>query len=52
MSLTSNLVPIGDGSMLLAEGKSVRTVTSEELGLDPWPVAISNWMDTSVLPFV
>ena len=52
MSLTSNLMPIGDGSMLLVEGKSVRAVTSEELDLNPWPTAISDWMDTNVLPFL
>lgn len=52
MSLTSNLAPIGDGSILLVDGKSVHAVTAEELGLDPWPVAVSDWMDTSVLPFL
>ena len=52
MSLTSNLMPIGDGSMLLVDGKSVRAVTAEDLGLDPWPIAIFEWMDTSVLPFL
>ena len=52
LSLSSNLTPLGDGSMLLVEGKSVRAVTSEELGLDPWSTAISDWMDTNVLPFL
>lgn len=52
MSLTSNLMPIGDGSMLFVDGKSARAVTAEDLGLDPWPTAISEWMDTNVLPFL
>lgn len=52
MSLTSNLTPIGDGSILLVEGKSVHAVTAGDLGLDPWPDAISEWMDMNVLPFV
>ena len=38
--------------MLLVEGKSIRTVTSEELGLTPWPQASLEWMETCVLPFL
>lgn len=52
MSLSPDLVPGGDGSMLLAEGRSVRAVTDEELGLAPWPLAVCDWMETCVLPFL
>ena len=50
--LTRDLMPIGDGSLLLVEGKSIRTVTSDELGLVPWPTASWEWMSTFVLPFL
>lgn len=50
--LTRDLTPIGDGSMLLVEGKSIRTVTADELDLTPWPVASLDWMETCVLPFL
>jgi predicted phosphodiesterase len=50
--LTRDLTPIGDGSILFVEGKSVEPVTSDSLGLDPWSVASWEWMSTCVLPFL
>lgn len=50
--LASDLTPIGDGSMLLVEGKSIEPVTSDSLGLESWPVASWEWMSTCVLPFL
>ena len=52
MSLTSNLSPIGDGSMLLVDGKTIRTVSDEELGVRPWRLSVWEWMTTYVLPFL
>lgn len=49
--LPSGLAPIGDGSMLLVEGRSVRAVTDDELGLEPWPFAVSEWVDASIPSF-
>lgn len=43
-SLTSSLLPIGDGSMLLVHNGKVTVVGSEdEDGLEPWDVAVLNW---------
>ena len=52
MSLTRDLAPLGDGSMVLVEGRSARAVSSEELGLGPWGQAACDWMETFVLPFL
>lgn len=51
-SLTRSLSPIGDGSMLLVDGKSISTVTPESLGLGTWGMISWDWMDSSVLPFL
>ncbi len=51
-SLTRSLNPIGDGSMLLVDGKSISTVTPESLGLGTWGMISWDWMDSSVLPFL
>ena len=52
MSLRGDLSPIGDGSMLLVDGKTIRAVTDDELGMQPWQSAVWDWMTTSVLPFL
>ena len=38
--------------MLLVEGRSVRAVGGEELGLEPWGPSACDWMETFVLPFL
>lgn len=50
--LTPQFNPVGDGSMLLVEGSSMRAVTANDLDLDPWPRASWDWMTTAVLPFL
>lgn len=50
--ITQDLAPIGDGSMLLVEGKSIQPITSDMLGIEPWPEASLEWMTTFVLPFL
>lgn len=52
LSLRRDLAPLGDGSMLLVEGRSVRAVGGEELGLEPWGPSARDWMETFVLPFL
>ena len=52
MSLRRDLTPVGDGSMLLVEGRSARAVSSEELGLKPWGPAVFAWAKAYVRPFL
>ena len=52
MSLRRNLMPLGDGSLLLVEGRSVRAVSGEELGLKPWGPAVFSWAEAYVRPFL
>lgn len=42
-SLTSSLVPIGDGSMVLIDGGRVVVVGGEDDDLEPWDSAVLNW---------
>ena len=52
MSLRGDLSPIGDGGMVLVDGRTIHTVTSEEVGIEPWAPAVWDWMTTRVLPFL
>lgn len=51
-SLTRDLSSVGDGSMLLVDGKTVRTVTPESLGMDSWGAMSWDWMMACVMPFL
>ena len=38
--------------MVLVDGRTIHTVTSEEVGIEPWAPAVWDWMTTRVLPFL
>lgn len=52
MSLRRDLTPVGDGSLLLVEGRSARAVSGEELGLKPWGPAVFAWAKAYVRPLL